>query len=559
MPNANIGIATGNVSKLTVLDVDPRNDGFEELREIEKKYGGFPETVKAATGGDGTHLYFRYVGEKTSKELRQGIDIKSDGGYVVAPPSIHPNGKLYKWADGRSPFDSPLAPFPDSIRPLVVTENKKASNQRSLPHGIPEGKRNDTLTKIAGRMRRAGLSDRAIFAALHVTNQAECASPLDANEVLRIAQSVARYEPGDSQFLKTVELPKTMSASALQDIEFQELAFILPGIVPEGLTILGGKPKAGKSFFCLELGVAVASGGVAFGSINVQAHDVLYLALEDSFRRLKRRLDTVMEDAEWRDNLHFVTEWPPLDTEGTKLLDQYLDANPKTRLVIVDTLVRGYSGADSSKDLFRADYRRLIPLQQLAAQRGVAIVLVHHLRKMAAEDPMDAISGTAGVTAAVDTCLVLERKSREFALHVKGRDVEERELIFERDEWRWVVRGDAETVLKTDMQKEIIGALEFSWPKALSPKEIADETELKAASVRTLLSRMLKRGEIDKPEPGKYTRRPVVPSRPLLSETSDGSDTAAELPVTPESVDLSSSNVDELQERQSHDESDQRE
>jgi hypothetical protein len=104
-PQANVGIATGAVSGLVVLDVDPRHGGEESLRRLEARYGPLPPTAEVASGGGGRHFYFQHPGPETVVRTRAkfdefpGLDLKADGGCVVAPPSVHATGHRYRWVE----------------------------------------------------------------------------------------------------------------------------------------------------------------------------------------------------------------------------------------------------------------------------------------------------------------------------------------------------------------------------------------------------------------------------------------------------------------------------
>lgn len=113
-PDANLGIVTGQVSGIVVVDVDPRHGGFASLAGAELRHGLLTATVEAATGGGGRHLYFAHPGEKTPNRVAiwPGIDLRGDGGCVVAPPSVHPSGRRYVWVAGHSPQEMALAPLP---------------------------------------------------------------------------------------------------------------------------------------------------------------------------------------------------------------------------------------------------------------------------------------------------------------------------------------------------------------------------------------------------------------------------------------------------------------
>ena len=117
-PDYNVAIVTGELSGLVVVDVDPRHGGKESLRELEHEHGALPETVESMTGGGGRHVYFSHPGGDVPNRtnIEPGIDLRGDGGCVVAPPSVHPSGKRYRWRKGRGPGDVKLAKLPEWLR-----------------------------------------------------------------------------------------------------------------------------------------------------------------------------------------------------------------------------------------------------------------------------------------------------------------------------------------------------------------------------------------------------------------------------------------------------------
>jgi P4 family phage/plasmid primase-like protien len=183
-----VGIVTGEVSGVLVLDVDGPQ-GEAELRKH-----GHPATPMVRTASGGLHLYFKHPEHpvKTGIRVAPGLDVKASGGYVVAPPSVGPNGKRYEWIV--SPEDADLAESPEWLMRLL---GRQRSREPAGPVGerIPSGQRNKALASIAGTMRRRGMGEPEILAALQVTNEQRCEPPLDAEEVAKIAASVARYEP----------------------------------------------------------------------------------------------------------------------------------------------------------------------------------------------------------------------------------------------------------------------------------------------------------------------------------------------------------------------------
>lgn len=198
-PWANVGIVTGQISGLVVLDVDPRHDGDDSLYRLEQRHGTLPETVEVVTGSGGRHLYFQHPGEpvrNSAGRLGTGLDLRGDGGYVVAPPSSHISGRFHQWEASSRPGQVPLADMPawlTEIHQSPITETHPTTGEIVAV----AGGRNIWLTSFAGSIRRRGLSEPVIHAALVAANTHHCCPPLDAREVAVIAKSVARYTPAE--------------------------------------------------------------------------------------------------------------------------------------------------------------------------------------------------------------------------------------------------------------------------------------------------------------------------------------------------------------------------
>lgn len=186
-PDANVGVATGN--GLVVIDIDPRHNGDESLAALEP----FPESPRVLTGGGGQHIYLTTAVpiRSSAGQLGPGIDVRGDGGYVVAPPSVHESGREYLWDLGAD-LDLPLAPAPAWL-PTRTPERRSAS--QPVADAVIEGGRNSYLTSRAGVMLKAGMSEAAIVAGILEENAARCRPPLDEKEAQKIAQGVARRYP----------------------------------------------------------------------------------------------------------------------------------------------------------------------------------------------------------------------------------------------------------------------------------------------------------------------------------------------------------------------------
>lgn len=215
-PKANIGIATGLISGFIALDIDPRNDGHHNLAELEAKHGSLPSTPESQTGGGGRHILLRYPDgtPRWRKALAEGVDIKADGGYIVAPLSNHISGGTYMWDLMFHPDDVPLADVPGWVFDLLEAD-KHQKQAPPVVGAISEGQRNATLTSLGGSMRRRGLTAEEILPTLVAVNKRRCKPPLQEHDIERIAKSVSRYEPSDRlhQQLTPWEVARNLTCS----------------------------------------------------------------------------------------------------------------------------------------------------------------------------------------------------------------------------------------------------------------------------------------------------------------------------------------------------------
>jgi hypothetical protein len=195
-PDANVGIVTGAVSGLVVLDVDPQHGGEEWLEQLASAHEPLRPTIESITGGGGRHLYFRHPGSAVGNRtgLRPGLDIRGDGGYVVAPPSVHPNGRRYVWSDGHSPDDLAPVPLPFwLLDPHGGRQGRSIAGWRTLVRdGVPEGQRNSTVASLTGHLLWHGVDPEVALELLLGWNRMRCRPPLDDAEVSQVVRNIAR-------------------------------------------------------------------------------------------------------------------------------------------------------------------------------------------------------------------------------------------------------------------------------------------------------------------------------------------------------------------------------
>jgi hypothetical protein len=257
--------------------------------------------------------------------------------------------------------------------------------------------------------------------------------------------------------------------------QFAPLTWVIPDILPEGLTLFSGKPKMGKSLVTIGVAAAVASGGVALGSVPVTEGDVLYLCLEDATRTLQTRLETMLQGRP-DIRLWYETSWPRLDAGGLGALEAWLQAHPNARLIVIDTLTKVQPQGDARKSQYLQDYDALDGLTQLAHTYNVAIIGTTHSRKADASDVLDLVNGTTGRTGAGDNVWVHVRKRGdvEAELHVELREATSsvRALTFDPQLGLWRLGGDAAIARESRVRRELLDLLASDGP--LWPKDAAE-------------------------------------------------------------------------------------
>ena len=239
---------------------------------------------------------------------------------------------------------------------------------------------------------------------------------------------------------------ETMTAEQLQSAPYSPEPFLVEELLPEGLHILAGAPKIGKSWLALWLCLCISQGQPLWNFATTQG-EVLYLSLEDSFQRIQTRLFDLTEDAP--STLHFAIMADTLKHGLEQQIEQFLTEHPDTKLVVIDTLQRVRSTGNDS-NLYANDYQDIGLLKQLADKRHIAILLIHHLRKLHDDDPMNMISGSAGLSGAADSTFVLQKNSRLAniaSLHCTGRDIPDRtlKLEFGEEDHIWKLLEDSKT------------------------------------------------------------------------------------------------------------------
>ncbi|HYK92122.1 MAG TPA: bifunctional DNA primase/polymerase [Acidobacteriota bacterium] len=369
-PDANIGISAEN---LIVIDVDKDHGGFLSLEKLETEIGKLPDTLRSDTGGGGKHHISRRNGApcKNLQGLRPGIDLKTNGGYIVAPPSLHSSGRRYLWD---ATCSRTLADLPASWLNLLK-DGKKESKQpapASVLDGVAEGQRDIELFKYGCTLRRQGLSKRE--AKILVSTAAEKCRPPFKDWEAKVESAYREPETG---------IPYIEFASAFLAIEDPPVRYISNELIPEGVLVIPhGEPRTGKTWGVEDLAIAVATGTPAFGLERFAVPGpvpVLYSSQEDAAREVRIRARALLRGRgieRFPETLAFAVhkginlqslEWQERLIAGIKSND--------FRLVIFDPIRRYAPDCDKGPGEVRTITGYL---RRITVETGATVLCVHH-------------------------------------------------------------------------------------------------------------------------------------------------------------------------------------
>ena len=404
----NVAIATG--SGLVVLDVDTNHDagkyGDETLADLEQQYGKLPDTWTCLTGGGGVHYYFRCedLAMTVGVEFAPGLDYRGAGGYVIAPPSIHPTtGRAYEWEASSTPANVPLAPLPEWLHRLMLQGKAK---DRSTAHSaedmeqVQEGRRNDVLFKLASSLRARGLSQKAIIAALMEENRSRCSPPLPNREVETIAKSAGRYEQGE---VKTPVTPRPVLVKA-SEVPYEPPRWTIAPYFQRGKgTLIQGDNGSGKTAFMCAVAAHVTTGKPLLGIPVTTPGDVLMLSVEDDLPVLRGRIEASGGDL---DKCHFMTNAAGLTFNSPEVEAAIKEINAK--MAIFDPF-QAFLGA--SVDMFRSNETRpeLAKLFEMCERNDCACAIIAHMGKSGDKSPVNRSLGSVDIPASMRSILQLTR------------------------------------------------------------------------------------------------------------------------------------------------------
>jgi AAA domain/Bifunctional DNA primase/polymerase, N-terminal/Primase C terminal 1 (PriCT-1) len=445
-------------------------------------------TVPRSRTGKGWQLFFKHPGIKIPNRagIIPGLDVRGDGGYVVAPPSIHPSGKQYRW---EVPLRDELPEIPPELLRLISSPSHTAQGYRERFNtaqalaGVPEGQRDETLFKFACKLRHADVPQE-IAEDLLLEAARNCKPPFSERAALeKIRNAYRRYDPGAAKAGINGHHFSLINAKELLAQEEEQTEWLWDGILPAGgMSLLVAKPKVGKTTLAFNLAVAVSRGADFLGR-KTQKVPVIYLALEEKRSQIQKKLKALGVSEE-QIYFHFgsapvnaVKEIEPLITEtGAKLL-------------VVDVLQKFCRVKDLN------DYSQvtnaLEPLIATAREENCHIVLTHHAGKADRKDGDD-ILGSTGLLGGVDTSIIIKKQDKRrtfFTIQRYGEDTPETVIELKLDGSLEAV-GSRQEVEIEETIPEILEALEDG---ALTEKEIWGRIErnhdVTAKALRVLVER----------------------------------------------------------------------
>jgi predicted ATP-dependent serine protease len=538
--HGNIGLAHLYCKKATVaLDIDDYTKAKVELSkysiDLDKLFAE-DNSVSIISGkpNRGKLLFHMPLGIKPPPSQKvsdnQGntifeIRCGSKNGLTVQdliPPSVHPeSGQTYAWAGNGHWSHLPAIPLNllETWNRIAGNFNEANNNQselssisdinqqliRDLKHALGFINSDDRDLWVKLGLALKGLEDDGYDLWIQWSKKS---SKFDQSDADRVWES---FQPSEisyksifneaSKFGWTTQnlsqksqktCPTGITAEALSAKVFEPLSWVIQDILPEGCYLLSARPKVGKSWLALQTCLGVAYGTPVLGKM-VTTGKAIYLALEDNQRRLKDRLQLLRPEGFATSNLILFTAWAPLDQNGINDLKNLIETeNPK--LIVIDTLAKVRPSMGRNASAYESDYKALAPLTELANIHRCCILVVTHNRKGKSDtDAIEQVSGTLGLTGAVDGALVIDgiRNDKHYKLSLIGRDIpNDDELAISRSKnGTWEMLGQATQVFISEERRQITELLKLH-PNGLKPKQIAEILCKKQPTVRKLLISM---------------------------------------------------------------------
>lgn len=448
-PDFNIGIAAGERSGIIVFDIDPRNGGDNSWSVWTDANGSVPDGAMQMTAGGGFHHIADYTPEIRSCKLTEGVDLLADGRYFVAFPSTI-EGRSYEWEASSDPFDG-VAPFkvPQGWMQAYTAMRKPAERQQATTGGgLIQGSRNNGLTALGGAMRRYGMTEAEIMAALSIANETRCEIPLPSSELAQIVKSVSRYEPETDLAASTsigsesADFILSAAQAETQDYFFTRassylgqpapLKWIIKGWVPDlGVTMIYGESGGGKTFLALDIACHIAAGLDWHGHRTKKGISV-YMAGEGNYG-IRQRVASWCKahNIDRLDNLLISNKAIDMDspTASAQIIKAVRELTTEDAVQItIDTVNNHMSGNENDAK----DTRNMLNAVQIVGRAlNSGMCLVHHTGN--AIEAKNRARGSSAWKASMDSQILVSKKDGLIEVTcTKMKDTEEPQPFFGR-------------------------------------------------------------------------------------------------------------------------------
>jgi len=397
-PEANIGIATGKVSGIVVVDIEKGGSAT-----------GFPPTVTSKTGGGGIHLLYKYPNKPTKnsvKEIRELIDYRGDGGYIVVPPSLHLSGNKYEWEVPPNMEDF------EELPQFVIDQSEKDYEKKdwaTIATGVSEGQRNETATKYVGKLLHSlspELWDTAGWGGIKEWNQRNT-PPLPEKELRAVFESIATRESDKTENKRKFN---PISISELMRKKFEDVDWTVEHLIPlGGTTAVSGSPAAFKTWFVLEMALKIAKGETLFNKFFTTKAGILVIDEESGERLLNKRLNKLNKTPELP--IHFLSLQ---DFQLTKdKVEEIVEFTKKNNItvIILDSLVRIHGSDENDAMKMAGVFKHFKEFNK----NGMSVIFTHHNRKESIfkGNPAQSMRGSSDILASVDCHLALANKKKK--------------------------------------------------------------------------------------------------------------------------------------------------
>lgn len=438
-----IGVAVPQ--KVIVVDFDAQS--HEHIRDIEDM--PLPSTWVTQTPGKGGGRHYWYalpedVYIPPKVKVMEGMDIRTEGSYVLVPPSLHPDGGQYIWEEEPNCNVALLPPCPKWIVDACITPHYDSIKQKGIDlleymKGIPAGARQVGLFRAACYMRHMDI-DKSIAELVldQIAKASEGAGYKKYPDVKKLVKRVwERYEATRDSTQKLWTLDELISA------DLGEVAWIVDDLLAPGLAIVYADEKVGKSMMVANLALSIATRQKAWGRFVVpKARGVLYLDLEQDTLFGQKRWRKILDGRTPPQNLRVQFEWPRMNEGGLEQMKQVMQANPDIDVVVIDIFSLFQPLTDQpGSNAYHIENAVLDKFKQISKEYNCLFILVHHTNKEG-----DA-SGSRAMKSAPDYVFDVQREQQSTiaTVSVKGKNIEARQLVFDVDvkKYLWTVVGES--------------------------------------------------------------------------------------------------------------------